>query len=111
MPKASAAKKKQTQERFVPTIWNFPDDLLSGYATNILVQLGDEELFVSFFELQHPVLLSPQDAKKLESVKAECIARIVVTPGRLSAFIDVLQKQLNIFKAKKAKSQKPNGSK
>lgn len=90
-------------------VWNFPDDLLSGYATNILVQSGDQELYVSFFEIQHPVLLKPEDITKVESVNAECIARIVVTPERLTLFIDVLQKQLTAFKAKKA--QKANGPK
>lgn len=92
-------------------IWNFPDDLLSGYATNILVQTGEQELFVSFFELQHPVILAPEDANKLESVKAECIAKIIVTPERLAAFIVVLQQQLDAYNAKKASAQKSNGSK
>ena len=112
MPKTRAAKKK-TQERVIPMVWNFPDDLLSGYATNMLVQAGEQELFISFFELQQPVLLAPEDAAKLESVKAECIAKIIVTPERLTAFIEVLQKQLDAYKLKKARAQKSksNGSK
>ena len=92
-------------------VWNFPDDLLSGYATNILVQTGEQELFISFFELQPPVLLTPEDATKLESVNAECIAKIIVTPERLTLFIEVLQKQLDAYNAKKAGAQKSNGSK
>jgi hypothetical protein len=110
MPK-SASAKKNTQERTVPTLWNIPDELLSGYATNILVQKGEEELYVSFFELRQPVLLTPEDAAKLESVTAECIARIVVTPKRLKAFVEVLQKQLESFESQKTKAQKSNGSK
>ncbi len=105
MPKTRNTKKK-LQERVVPTVWNVPDDLLSGYATNMLVQIGEQELYISFFELQQPVLLAPEDITRLESVHAECIARIVVTPERLTGFIDVLQKQLDAFKAKKAKAQK-----
>ncbi|HEX7723997.1 MAG TPA: hypothetical protein VF397_17670 [Pyrinomonadaceae bacterium] len=108
MPKTRSTKKKP-QERTIPMVWNFPDDLLSRYATNILVQTGDQELYVSFFEIQHPVLLEPGDINKVESVNAECIAKIVVTPERLTLFVDVLQKQLTAFKAKKA--QKANGSK
>ncbi len=94
-------------------VWNFPDDLLSGYATNILVQVGEQEFFISFFEVQHPVLLEPEDVTKLESVKAECIAKIIVTPERLTAFIKVLQEQLDAYNAKKAGAQKskPNGTK
>jgi hypothetical protein len=105
MPKPRTAKKK-SQERVIPMVWNFPDDLLSGYATNMLVQTGEQELFISFFELQPPVLLTPEDATRLESVKAECIAKIIVTPERLTVFIEVLQKQLDAYNAKKAGAQK-----
>jgi Protein of unknown function (DUF3467) len=115
MPKTMPKKqvRKKPQERVIPTVWNFPEDLLSGYATNMLVQTGEQELFVSFFELQQPVLLVPEDAEKLESVKAECIARIIVTPERLVGFIEVLQKQLDAYNAKKAAAEKSksNGSK
>jgi len=110
MPKTRTAKKKP-QERIIPMVWNFPDDLLSGYATNILVQTGEQELFISFFELQQPVVLAPEDVAKIESVNAECIARIIVTPERLSKFIEALQKQLDTFNAKKAATQKSNGFK
>ena len=110
MPKTRSTKKK-SQERAIPMVWNFPDDLLSGYATNILVQAGDQELYVSFFEIQHPVLLAAEDVSKLESVNAVCIAKVVVTPERLASFIEVMQKQLEAFNAKKAKAQKFNGSK
>jgi hypothetical protein len=109
MRKRPAAKKKP-QERVIPIIWNFPEDLISGYATNIVVQNGEQELYVSFFEAQPPILLAPEDAEKLESVNAECIARIVITPDRMAKFIDVLQKQLNVFNSKKA-AEKSSGSK
>lgn len=109
MPKTRTTKKPP-QERNLPMVWKMPDDLSSGYATNMLVQTGEQELFVSFFEMQHPVVLVPEDINKLESVNLECIAKIIVTPERLANFIEVLQKQLEAFKAKKAKAKK-NGSK
>jgi hypothetical protein len=86
-------------------VWSFPDDLVSGYATNMLVQTGENELYVSFFEAPPPVLLAPEDVKSLESVKAECIARVVISPDRMPKFIEVLQKQLDAFNLKKAKKR------
>ena len=103
MPKTRSTKKK-LQERNIPMIWNFPEDLLSGYATNILVQAGEQELFVSFFEIQHPILLKPDDINTVESVKAECFAKIIVTPERLATFIPVLQQQLDAFNTKRSKA-------
>ncbi len=84
---------------------------MAGYATNILVQKGDQEIFLSFFEIQHPVLLKPEDIQNVESVRAECIAKIIVTPERLANFIEVMQKQLEAFNVKRSKTEKSNGTK
>jgi hypothetical protein len=110
MPK-KPTNKLAAQEREIPLIWDIPEDLTSGYATNMLVQIGEHEFFVSFFEAQPPIIIKPQDVEKLESVRAECLARLVILPDRMEAFIEVLQKQLDIFKARKKAEAKANGSK
>ncbi len=102
--------KPAAQERDIPLIWHIPEDLISGYATNMLVQIGDHELYVSFFETPPPILFGPKDVENLESVKAKCIARIVITPERMATFIELLQKQLDIFNEKKKAATKSNGS-
>lgn len=84
---------------------------MGDYATNILVQTGEQELFISFFQIHHPVLLAPEDINKVESVTAQCVAKVIVTPERLATFIDVLQKQLEAFNTKKAQARKSNGTK
>jgi Protein of unknown function (DUF3467) len=99
------------QERQIPIIWDFPEDLVSGYATNMLVQVGEHELYVSFFETPPPVLLGQEDVTKLEGVRAECIARIIVAPERMTEFIEVLNKQLEVYQKKKAVDSKANGTK
>jgi hypothetical protein len=103
--------KAANPERTIPIVWDFPEDLVSGYATNMLVQVGEHELFVSFFETPPPLIFSPQDAEKLEGVRAECIARIVISPERLGKFIEVLQQQLETFNENKKGAKKINGSK
>ncbi len=108
MPKPRT--KKKAQERVIPVVWNFPEESLSGYATNLLVQTGEQELYISFFEARPPILFVPEDFEKLESVTAECIAQIIVTPERLAKFIEALQQQLDLFNKKKAAAT-PNGTK
>lgn len=99
--RTKAKPKVAAGERQVPMVWGFPEDMISGYATNMLVQAGEHELYVSFFEAPPPVLLGPEDVKNLESVNAECIARIIIAPERMPEFIGVLQKQLDTFNQKK----------
>jgi hypothetical protein len=74
----------------------FPDGLRSAFTNHITVQHTDEgEFTVAFFEVDHPVLLGePEDiaaqVEKLESVKAHCVARIVISEKRMPKFIGAL---------------------
>src|SRR5215216_2408009 len=98
-------QKKLADGREIPINWYFPDDLVSGYATNILVQAGPEEFYVSFFEAPPPVIMRPEDVEKINEVEAECIARIVINPRRMGDFIRVLQQQFEAFNARQGKPE------
>ncbi len=93
-----------TNEKQVPIEWHIPEDLISGYATNMVVQHSEQEYVLSFFELLPPIILgTPQELEKLDtmsSVRAECIARIIVSAERMPKFIQVLQQTLERVAAK-----------
>jgi len=83
----------------IPIEWHVPDGLVSRYATNMVVQHFENEFRVYFFEIRPPIVLgSPEETKtKLEqlgSVRAECVASIIVAPDRMQEFIRVLQENL-----------------
>ena len=92
-------------------MWEFPEDLVSGYATNILVQASDQEFYLSFFEAMPPIILSPEDAQNLEGVRAECIARIIISPDRMVKFVEVMQQQLDAFNQKQKGKGESDGIK
>jgi len=85
-------------------LWDSTDDVFSVYATNILVQATEQEFYVSFFEARPPFIFVPEDIEKLESVRAECVARVIISPERMTAFLNVMQQQLDAFNRKKGKS-------
>lgn len=96
----------------LPIEWYFPEGLTSRYATNLVVQHTEHEFTLSFFELRQPVVLgSPEERKaKLEqihSVRAECVARVIVSAGRMPEFLGVLQKQLEIYRSTLEKPRTP----
>jgi hypothetical protein len=73
-----------------------PPDLPSLYATNMVVQHTPHEFIVSFFNVQPPALLGTPEEKAqqleaVDSVPAQCVARIVVAARRMGDFIQVLQ--------------------
>jgi len=92
-------------------LWEIPEGLMSGYATNMLVQVSDQEFYLSFFEATPPIMFRPEDADKLEGVRAECIARIIVSPDRMAKFVDVMQQQLDTFNKKKKGTGGSDGTK
>lgn len=78
----------------VPVRFEFPSNLVTRYATNIVAQPGDYEIIISFFEAHPPLIFSPQTAAESPIVPAECVARVAVAAGRLPDFIAVLQATL-----------------
>ena len=92
----------------VPIEWYVSEDIKSQYATNMIVQHTGEEFLISFFEMEQPLLLGNRDEvkSKLETIgtiRAKCIARIIVTPQRMKKFVEAMTKN---FEASSRKEEK-----
>ena len=109
-----AQDMQQSNGVALPISWHFPEGLHSRYATNVLVQSGQFEIIISFFEAQLPILLGqPEENKaKLEqlgSIQAECVAKIIVSPELMPTIINALQVGLENYRASKSNHQKEAG--
>ena len=76
----------------------------SVYATNILVQPGEFEVVISFFEIQPPLFPgNDPDANlallKKTGVRADCVARITVIKERFEGFANAMKKMATDLKA------------
>lgn len=94
------------QEKLVRVEWHVPDTIVSQYANNVFVQQGQYEFVISFFETQLPMILgTPEENRtqlmQLESVRAECVARIVVAPDLVKQIIQALQTSLDTYQTTK----------
>lgn len=90
----------------LPIDWHVSENIQSRYASNVFVQAGEQEVFLSFFETIPPILIgSPEEnrAKLLElgAIRAECIARIIVNPELVPKLIQALQTTLDGYLAVK----------
>lgn len=86
--------------------WHIPEDAQSRYANNVLVQAGQYEITISFFESQLPVLLGdPEENKRkleeLGSIRAELVSKIVISPDVLPIVINALQTGLENYRQAK----------
>ncbi len=95
--KSSAGEKsKEKKALIVPLEWYVPDHMTTTYATNFVVQQTGQEVILSFFEAEKPVLLGTteqveQELSRLKSIRAKCVARIVVTPDKIPGIIEALR--------------------
>ena len=88
--------------------WHFPEGLQSRYANNVLVQNGQFEFIISFFEMQLPMLFGSLEENKakleeMESIRAECVSKIIIPRELVQGLINALQTELE-----KQRSPSPN---
>lgn len=89
----------------LPIEWHISEEVTTKYATNLVIQHTEHEFIISFFEIYPPVLLGPPEGQKLQAemidtVRAECVARIVVASDRMPEFVRVLQDNLGTYQEK-----------
>jgi hypothetical protein len=92
----------------VPLRFNVPDNMPSVYATNLLVQATEQEVVISFFEAQPPLLMTDDVEENLEilkkvGIKADCVARVTISPARFEGFVQVLADFISGVKARNKK--------
>lgn len=71
----------------------------SVYAHHMLIQPGEQEVVISFFEITPPFVLGDDEdqLKHLQEtgVMADCVARITVSRGRFAGFANAMQEIAN----------------
>ena len=84
------------------------------YATNLVVQHTEHEFVLSFYRIQSPIIIGSRDERErqiegMRSVQADCVARIVVAPGRMPDFVIAIQGNLDKHRERFGESE-PIGS-
>ena len=87
----------------VPVEWYIPEHIKTYYVTDMTVQFTGHDFVVSFFELRPPVILGSisermEQAKRLKSVRKQCITRVAVNVERMPDFIKAFQTNLKRYK-------------
>jgi hypothetical protein len=90
--------------RSIPIDWHIPDDLRAEFATNIVVQKGEHEIFLLFFQAQPPILIGEEEEverklSELPAVKAKCVAKVILAPERLADLVRLLTTTLENYKS------------
>ncbi len=97
--------ENETTRVLLPLRYHDSEGLKTRYANNLIVQHSDSEFVLRFYETLPPVFFGVPDEVELTHVDAECVARVVISPDRIPAFIEVLQDNY-----KKYQAENENGS-
>lgn len=93
MPKKKVVKSKRVargKKVAIPIKWNTPDNIITRFATNMVVQLIENDFKISFYEQNPPLQLNPNEPIPKE-IPATCVASVIVTADRLPRFIKALE--------------------
>jgi|TARA_Y100000294_G_C8444220_1_gene292053 hypothetical protein len=105
--KTKARIKTNKEEKFVdvPIKFHVPDTIITRYVTNSTVQIMEEELKISFFEMK-PELRFDIDTAPPSEVQADCVGSVIMTADRISRLINVLKQQLDKYNARQDEIKK-----
>jgi hypothetical protein len=89
----------------LPIDYAHAEEIISRYANNIVIQHTKHEFIISFFETLPPILIGePNNIKskleKLGRVRANCVARIVVSVENMPDFVNAIQENLKKYQSK-----------
>lgn len=99
MPKKKEQSKTEAKGLVVPIRWNMPDAIITRFASNMLVQILENEFKLLFFETKPEIRLGPGEPPPTE-VRADCVASVIITADKMPRVIEALQKQYAIYQAK-----------
>ncbi len=103
--KKTKSSKKKVAIAKVPIKWHVPDTIITRFATNMVVQIIENEFKISFFEIKPEMHFEPI-TKPPDEVQADCVASVIVTADRLSKFIEVLLKQVGQYTSREQRIKK-----
>ncbi len=95
----------------LPIDLHVPDTLHNQYVHNVIVQPGQHEITLFFFETHIPPYVGSPEANreyllKRGSVRFECVSKLVVAPQLIPEIIKALQIGLDSYNASKASEER-----
>lgn len=88
----------EPRERTFTVDWEPSADVTPRYVNHLWMNHTADEFILNFFEI-HPPLgpLDPERVDKVAALKPDCVARLVVAPGRMKAFLEVMTKNVEQY--------------
>jgi hypothetical protein len=99
--KIKKAELQELKEKIVPIIWGSADDLSALYANHFYVtHAGEIEFHIIFGHLTPPLTIGMTEDQLPSSIKIKPVAKVVLTPEAMKAFVQLLNDNLEKYEVK-----------
>ena len=103
---------QSSQGVMLPINLHVPDTIHNQYVHHVIVQPGQNEITLFFFETHIPPYIGSPEANReyllKQSVRFECISKLVVAPQLVPEIIKALQVGLDNYNAREANEEGDN---
>ena len=94
----------------LPVEWHVPETIHNQYIHNVIVQPGQNEITLFFFETHIPPYIgSPEANRELlqkQSIRFECVSKLIVAPQLVPEIIKALHTGLDNYNVSKASEER-----
>ena len=80
--------------------YHFPEDSRLIFSDNIAIQHSATEFTITFAQVRQPIVQDIEELKVIQSVRADVVARVVLTPTKMLEFIRAMKDNWAIFENK-----------
>lgn len=87
------------EQSYIELLVKYEQSPPSQYANQLLVQVDHHCMFMGFYQMRPPIVL-PGDSIRPTHVVAQPVASLAILLENVPAFIQVMQKQLDLLKEK-----------
>jgi hypothetical protein len=77
-----------------PLVFNVPVGMSSRYAHHMTVQVSNDEVTLSFFEVIAPIVLGSAEEQReaaKKGLRADCVARVTLAKARYFDFLEAMK--------------------
>lgn len=71
-----------------------PEGMEILLADGLYVSYQHGSFILSFVQVEHPLVTTPEEASEIKVVRSRCVGRFAISPERIGAMVQVLREQI-----------------
>lgn len=78
-------------------VHHFPEDSRLTFSDNVAIQHTPTEFTITFAQVRQPLVATASEYDTMTTIRADVVARIVLTPAKMLEFIQSLQENWRLY--------------